>query len=203
MEKNINKIEEIVNKSNRLIDIWGRRNPKFEKRYEESVIKVLSVFGRSTDSSTSAKGKYFGNAYEPYIIAFFLGLYANKRLPLSDDSDDLKDLGWPIENWGNVERRDLRKPYSALRSYMFMALIARTDVDWIALDKGDIKASSVVTALISTMEEYANYGFSVMKEKLDKDKTFFYSNRALLDIFLQLTDKEKPTKTEDDELEEL
>ena len=39
------------------------------------------------------------------------------------------------------------------------------------------------------MEEYANYGFSIMEEKLREDKGYFFSNRAFLDIFLQLTDK--------------
>ena len=69
------------------------------------------------------------------------------------------------------------------------ALVAKTDVDWIALDKGIIDANTVVSALIKTMEEYANYGFSIMEEKLREDKGYFFSNRAFLDIFLQLTDK--------------
>ena len=42
---------------------------------------------------------------------------------------------------------------------MFAALIARTDVDLIALDKGEIKPSKVVDQLIAKMEEYANFGF--------------------------------------------
>ena len=51
-----------------------------------------------------------------------------------------------------------------------MALVAKTDVDWIALDKGEIKPSTVISQLITTMEEYANYGFSVMEDKLKEDK---------------------------------
>lgn len=186
MAETFNNIEELVKLDEKLIDIWGRRNPKFEKKYEDSVIKVLSEFGKKANDTTNAKGKIFGNGYEPYIIAFFIGLYAGKKLPLSDDT---RDLRWPLQNWGNVEARGLRKAYPSLRSYMFIALVAKTDIDWIALDKGDIEASSVVTALINTMEEYANYGFSVMEEKLKADKGYFFSNRAFLDIFLQLTDK--------------
>ena len=44
---------------------------------------------------------------------------------------------------------------------------------------------------IETMEEYANYGFSVMEEKLKDDKGYFFGNRSFLDIFLQLTSKEE------------
>ncbi len=186
MAETFNDIEEFVKKDEKLIEKWGRRNPKFERKYEDSVIKVLSVFGTRASDTTNAKGKIFGNGYEPYIIAFFIGLYSGKRLPLSDDT---KDLRYPLQNWGNVEARNFRKPYPNLRSYIFMALVAKSDVDWVALDKGEIEASSVVSILIKTMEEYANYGFSFMEEKLREDKGYFFSNRAFLDIFLQLTDK--------------
>ena len=195
MADTFNNIEELVKQDEKLIDIWGRRNPKFEKKYEDSVIKVLSEFGKKANDTTTAKGKIFGNGYEPYIIAFFIGLYAGKRLPLSDDT---RDLRWPLQNWGNVEARGLRKAYPALRSYMFIALVAKTDIDWIALDKGDIEPSSVVSNLIKTMEEYVNYGFSVMEEKLKADPAYFFSNRSFLDLFLQLTDKSVKDTDEDE-----
>ena len=86
---------------------------------------------------------------------------------------------------------------------MYAALIARTNIDFIALDKGDIKVSTVVTSLIETMEEYANYGFSVMEEKLKTDPSYFFSHRSFLDIFLQLTNKQSEIFTEDEEPEDL
>lgn len=189
MADRFNNIEELIKQDEKLIDIWGRRNPMFEKKYEDSVMRVISEYGKKATDNTNAKGKIFGNGYEPYIIAFFLGLYANKRIPLSDNTEDLKGLGQPLQYWGNNETRNLRKAYPGLRSYIFIALVAKTDIDWIALDKGDIKVSTVVTSLINTMEEYANYGFSVMEEKLKADKGYFFSHRAFLDMFLQLTDK--------------
>ena len=33
--------------------------------------------------------------------------------------------------WGNIENRKMRKAYPQLRYYMFMALLARTDIDYI------------------------------------------------------------------------
>lgn len=203
MEDKFNSTRNLVLKDEKLLDLWGHKNPKFEKKYEVSVIRVMSQFHTAANNQTESKGKVFGNGYEPYIIAFFIGLYENKRLPLSDDTDDLKDLGWPIENWGNVERRGLRKPYPDLRKYMFLALVAKTDIDWIAVDKGDIEVKSAVAALINTMEEYANYGFSVMEEKLQSDRNYFYSNRAFLDIFLQLTKTEDEVNDEENTPDEL
>ena len=199
----LNNIEELVDKDEKLIDIWGRRTPKFEKKYEQSVMRVISDYGVGASENTGAKGKILGAGYEPYIMAFFIGLYSNKRLPLSDDSDDLKVLGQPLQYWGNLDSKKFRHAYPALRSYMFIALVAKTDIDWIALDKGDIKVSTVVAKLIETMEEYANYGFSVMEDKLREDKGYFFSHRSFLDIFLQLTTKKSITVYSDDTPEEL
>ena len=200
MADSINNIEDDVRKDEKIIDVWGRRNPRFEKKYEDSVIKVLSEFGKKANDNTAAKGKIFGNGYEPYIIAFFFGLYANKKLPLGEET---RDLRYPLQNWGNLEARGLRKAYPRLRTYIFMALVAKTDVDWIALDKGEIKVESVVSALIKTMEEYANYGFSFMEEKLNEDKGCFFSHRSFLDIFLQLTDKHATNDAQEEDIEEL
>lgn len=199
----LNNIEELVDKDEKLIDIWGRRTPKFEKKYEQSVMRVISDYGVGASENTGAKGKILGAGYEPYIMAFFIGLYSNKRLPLSDDSDDLKVLGQPLQYWGNLDSKKFRHAYPALRSYMFIALVAKTDIDWIALDKGDIKVSTVVAKLIETMEGYANYGFSVMEDKLREDKGYFFSHRSFLDIFLQLTTKKSITVDSDDTPEEL
>lgn len=199
----LNNIEELVGKDEKLIDIWGRRNPLFEKKYEQSVIRAISDYGIGASGNTGAKGKILGAGYEPYIMAFFIGLYANKRLPLSENSEDLKGLGQPLQYWGNLDSKKFRKAYSGLRSYIFIALVARTDIDWIALDKGDIKVNTVVTSLIETMQEYANYGFSVMEEKLKEDPAYFFSHRSFLDIFLQLTDKHTANDVQDEEFEEL
>jgi len=205
----LNNIEELVDKDEKLIDIWGRRTPKFEKRYSEeknSVLRVLSDYGVGASSHTEAKGKVFGAGYEPLIIAYFIGLYSNKRLPLSDDPDEIKDrgCGQPIQYWGNLDSKKYRHAYPKLRSYIFISLIARTDIDWIAIDKGDIKVSTAISKLMETMEEYINYGLSVMAEKLNKDSSFFFSNRSFLDMFLQLTDKYSDQQDEeDDEVEDL
>lgn len=190
MAEKYKDIEELVKKDEKLIDLWGRRNPRFEKRYEQSVIRVISDYGVGASINTGAKGKILGAGYEPYIMAFFIGLYANKRIPLSEDANELKGLGQPLQYWGNLDSKKFRKAYPNLRSYIFIALVAKTDIDWIALDKGVIEPGAVVTALVNTMEEYANYGFSVMEDKLNEDKGFFFSNRAFLDMFLQLTDKQ-------------
>lgn len=208
-----NDIEDFVNDNEKLIDKWGKRNPRFEKKYEDSVMRVLSTYGQKATEFTETKGKILGPGYEPYIMAFFIGLYSNKRIPLSENSDDCKVLGQPLSKWGHGETKQqkngnidtslyFRHTYPKLINYIFISLVAKTEVDWIALDKGDIKVSSVITALINTMEEYANYGFSVMEDKLHTDPGYFFSHRSFLDIFLQLTNKQS-TEEKIEEPEEL
>lgn len=195
----LNNIDSQVKLDGKLIDIWARRDAYFEKKYEQSVLRVISDYGIGASENTTAKGKILGAGYEAYIMAFFIGLYSDKRLPLSDDN---KKLGQPINKWGNLDSKKFRKGYPRLRSYIFMALVAKSDIDWIAVDKGDIKVETAVAVLMKTMEEYANYGFSIMEEKLKNDNGYFFSNRAFLDIFLQLTNK-ATKENETEELEEL
>ena len=196
MVESLSNFEELVEKNEKLIDIWGRRNPKFEKKYEQTVMRVISDYGVGASENTGAKGKVLGSGYERYIMAFFIGLYANKKIPLSELSEDVKGLGQPLQFWGNLDSKKTRKAYPALRSYIFIALVAKTDIDWIALDKGDIKVNTVVSQLITTMEEYANYGFSVMEDKLKEDKGYFFSHRSFLDMFLQLTSNKVDNENE-------
>ncbi len=165
----------------------------------------MADYGVGASENTEAKGKIFGAGYEPLIMAFFIGLYSNKRLPLSDNAEDIKDkgVGQPIDKWGNLDSKKFRHAYSRLRSYIFIALVAKTEIDWIALDKGDIKVNSVVSCLMNTMEEYINYGLSFMEEKLNEDNSFFFSNRSFLDLFMQLTDKQEIPFVDNEEPEEL
>ena len=105
MAETFNDIEELVKKDEKLIDKWGRRNPRFEKQYEQSVMRVISDYGIGASGNTGAKGKILGAGYEPYIMAFFIGLYANKRIPLSEDTDEVKGLGQSLQYWGNLDSK--------------------------------------------------------------------------------------------------
>ena len=78
-----------------------------------------------------------------------------------------------------------------------MSLVARTpDIDWVALDKGQRTVNETVNMLMLTMEEYINYGLSVLAEKLKEDEGFFYNKNSFLDIFKSIT---RPKRDEDEE----
>lgn len=183
----------------KLYDIWARRNPNFEKHFEESLLREYTDYGVGASEHTSAKGKMLGAAYELYIYAFFLGLYSDKKRALNGDT---KSLGQPLQYWGNLDSKKDRKAYPRLREYIFTALIAKTDdLDLIALEKGNMTESQAVDMLKDTMEQYANYGFYAIEEKMKDNPNYFYKNTGFLDMILDLL--VLPSNSGDAEIEEL
>ena len=169
-----------------LYELWGKRNPQWEKRYQDSILEVFSDYGKGVNKYQDARGKIFGAGYEMFILAFFIGLYYNQTKPLTDDKAKLKTLGQAIMYWGNIETRTGRSAYPRIRDYMFAALIARTD------------------KMIEKMEQYANFGFDYIQEKLEDDPNHFFKDTAFLTVFQSfLNKKEEEVDSDSDDPEEL
>ncbi|MEP6464877.1 MAG: hypothetical protein ABJB05_01165 [Parafilimonas sp.] len=167
-----------------LYDVWAKRNPQFETHFEELLLRQFTEYGGGSVESMSSKGKIFGAGYELYLYAFFVGLYANKRKELTGDT---KSLGQPIQFWGNLDSKKFRKAYPKLREYIFTALVAKTnDLDLFTLEKGEMTDRKAVDYLINTMEQYSNYGFHKIKEKLNDTPNYFYKNTGFLEMILDL-----------------
>lgn len=172
----------------KLYDLWARRTPRWEIRYEQSIIRQFCEYGKGATTMRDDRGKIFGAGYEVFIVAFFIGLYFNHRRPLINDYQKCKNFGQPLQYWGNIDSVKGRKAYPKLREYMFAALVAKTDVDYIALDKDEITARQAVDMLMQTMEEYANWGFSFIADKMIDNPSYFYSETAFLEVFLSFDD---------------
>ena len=43
----------------KLYDLWAKRNPNWEKRFEDSIIKNFSDYGKGVTTLGEAKGKLF------------------------------------------------------------------------------------------------------------------------------------------------
>lgn len=177
------EIDNNLNKPESLYELWAKRNVYFETDLEDSVIRQIADYGNGANSYNFAKGFSLGGGYEVFILAFFLGLYANRRRSLEGDK---KSFGQPIQYWGNLEKRGERKAYSKLRDYLFVATVARTDIDFLALERGETNVSSVVSSMITTMNEYANYGLHQFLDKLDEDKHYFTRNTSFISMFIPL-----------------
>lgn len=177
--------------------LWAQRTPNFEKKYLDVVLGVLTDYGNKASSVNAFKGKVLGPGYEALIMAFFIGLYSNQRLPITREK---KNVSHPLKYWGNVDSP--RTSYPELREYMFAALVAKTDINWLDVDKGLIKPKAVVNLLMQTMEEYINYGLSVIADKLENDSGYFYKKTAFLDMFSKLVvpqEEVDPDSSDDDD----
>jgi hypothetical protein len=95
-----------------------------------------------------------------------------------------------IINWGtsnsSKERAGGRKDYGAVRYFMFAALLAKTDIDWLALDKGELPVSRAAGLLLKKMEEYGNFGLQYLHEKLMDSPELFRREAAFFDIFNEI-----------------
>ena len=187
----------------KLYELWANRNPDWEIRYEDSIIKTFTDYGKGTTAYQEARGKIFGAGYEILIIAFFIGLYYDNRKPLIKDTSKKKGVGQPIKYWGNLDSRPGRVAYPAIRNYIFAALIAKTDIDLLALDKGEITQRKVVDKLMTTMEEYINWGLDFMSEKMEDNPNYFFKETAFLRVFMDLMNSSDDGECDNDEPESL
>lgn len=183
----------------KLYDLWANRNPDWEIKYEDSILKTFCDYGKGTTMLQDARGKIFGAGYEILIIAFFIGLYNNQRKPLVADTTKKKGVGQPIKYWGNLDSKPGRISYPSLRKYIFAALIARTDIDFIALDKGQITPRKAVDMLMTTMEEYINWGLDFMSEKIEDNPNYFFKETAFLRVFMDIMNENRPSSVPDDD----
>lgn len=167
-----------------LFEAWSRRNVYWEKRFEEPLFKKYANYGSGSDGTMSRRGKFYGAGYELYIIAFFIGLYSAKRRGLVP-GEESRTFGFSISEWGHVATKgktEKRTDYSKLIPYIFLLLIAKTDIDFIALDKGEISLRSVVDRLMETMNGYANYGLNYLLDQMEQRPDEFNGESPFFDL---------------------
>lgn len=187
-----------------LFDAWGKKNPEWEKKYAELLMEPFTDYGRGTSQYTVSRGKIFGAGYEMFIIGFFIGLYFDKTRKLPDDRSKRKHFGHPIMFWGSQDGKAKlgRTSYKKIQDYMFAALVARTDIDFISLEKGEISVNDAANSLISKMEEYANYGFHYLTDMLDNDPNSLFKDSAFLKIFTSFISEDNKEEDEVENFEE-
>ena len=187
-----------------LFDAWGKKNPEWEKKYAELLMEPFTDYGRGTSQYTVSRGKIFGAGYEMFIIGFFIGLYFDKTRKLPDDRSKRKHFGHPIMFWGSQDGKAKlgRTSYKKIQDYMFAALVARTDIDFISLEKGETNVNDAANSLISKMEEYANYGFHYLSDMLENDPNSLFKDSAFLKIFTSFISEDNKEEEEVENFEE-
>lgn len=85
---------------------------------------------------------------------------------------------------------------------MFTALVAKTDIDFISLEKGEISVNDAANSLKHKMEEYANYGFHYLEEMLEYDPNSLFKDSAFLKIFTSFISENNKNEDEIEKFDE-
>lgn len=162
-----------------LFEAWRTyRPPYYDQKFKQILVKEFADYGgRSGDSF-----KAFDTAYEFYIYAFFVGLYNNQKKPIQKKDNS---YGHKIEFWGSKSGKQNRKDFTILQKYIFAALVAKTDIDLIALEKGEVSEEDTVSKLMETMEMYTNGGMHLIRERFEDDENYFYAPTGFLNFLLE------------------
>lgn len=166
-----------------LFEKWKEKIPKYDIVFKEILFDKLTRTGGGSEQSKEDRGKQFANNYELYIYAFFLGLYNNENNPIPEKSKKV-DFNHAIQFWGSKSNKLDRKDFTNLQENIFIALMSRTEIDLVALEKGDLDEDSTVKLLIKTMESYTNGGLILIKEKLEENANFILQPTSFLSMIL-------------------
>lgn len=166
-----------------LFDKWKTKIPKYSRVHEDLFASLSQKFGAEGEKKVNL-GKHFSTNYELYMYAFFLGLYNDEFDPIPKD-EKKDDFSHHIQYWGSKTTVSTRKDFTNIQENIFIALVAKTDLDLIALEKGEIEEDDAVKLLIKTMESYANGGLILIKEKLEENPNYFLQPTSFLDMILE------------------
>lgn len=168
-----------------LFEKWKTKVPKYSIEFKETLFKSLSEkYGAEGDKKISL-GKHFSTNYELYIYAFFLGLYNEEYSPIPDNVKKV-DFSHHIQFWGSKTTVSVRKDFTNLQEYIFSALVAKSDLDFIALEKGEIAEDQAVKKLLETMEAYTHGGLTLIQEKLEDNPGYFLNPTSFLDMIVKI-----------------
>lgn len=177
-----------------LFEKWKTRIPKYSETHKDLFTSLSQKFGAEGEKKINL-GKHFSTNYELYTYAFFLGLYNDEFAPIPDGEKKI-DFSHHIQYWGSKTTVSTRKDFTNLQENMFIALMARTDIDLIALEKGEMDEDDAVKTLIKTMESYTNGGLILIKEKLEENTNYFLQSTSFLNMILE----SKPPKNKDESI---
>ena len=166
-----------------LFDKWKTKIPRYSSVHKD-LFASLSQKGGAEGNKKVNLGKHYSTNYELYMYAFFLGLYENEFTTIASDEKKV-DFSHHIQHWGS-KTTSSRKDFSNLQQFIFMALIAKTKIDLLALEKGLISEDNTVKQLISTMESYTNGGLNLIRDKINANPNYFLNPVSFLDMILKV-----------------
>lgn len=167
-----------------LFDKWKEKIPNYDIQFRELLFNGFTRTGGGAEQTREDRGKQFSNNYELYIYSFFMGLYKSEFQPIPQANKKV-NFSMPIKTWGSKTNVVGRKDFTNLQENMFIAILAKSDIDLVALEKGELDEDDAVKELIKTMESYTNGGLIFIKEKLEENPNYFLQPTSFLKMILE------------------
>lgn len=168
---------------NNLFEKWKTKIPKYSEVHKDLFASLSQKFGAEGEKKINL-GKHFSTNYELYTYAFFLGLYNNEYSPIPD-KEKKTDFSHHIQHWGSKTTITTRKDFTNLQENIFIAIIAKTDIDLVELEKGELDEDQAIKLILKTMESYTNGGLILIKEKLEENPNYFLQPTSFLNLILE------------------
>lgn len=165
-----------------LFEKWKTKIPKYSEVHKDLFDSLSQKFGAEGEKKINL-GKHFSTNYELYTYAFFLGLYNDEYSPIPD-KEKKTDFSHHIQHWGSKTTISARKDFTNLQENIFIAIIGKTDINLIDLEKGEIDEDKAVKLILKTMESYTNGGLILIKEKLEENPNYFLQPTSFLNLIL-------------------
>ena len=149
-----------------LLDRFDKKTPHYPNRFRDLIDRLARKRAFDTSSGTEeekfGQGKLFTNYYECFLYAAVLGIRREYRIPFNRATEGTKFI--EVEAW---------KP-RPLVEYVFMALLALSDINLIDLEEmDDDETNSKANELVTLIEEYAHGGFDLMQSRLADEPQLF------------------------------
>ncbi|MAD96786.1 MAG: hypothetical protein CMB99_05590 [Flavobacteriaceae bacterium] len=168
---------------NNLFEKWKTKIPKYSEVHKDLFASLSQKFGAEGEKKINL-GKHFSTNYELYTYAFFLGLYNDEYSPIPDN-EKKTDFSHHIQHWGSKTTISTRKDFTNLQENIFIALIAKTNINLIDLEQGELDEGQAIKLILKTMESYTNGGLILIKEKLEENPNYFLQPTSFLNLILE------------------
>ena len=129
----------------------------------------------SNKGGTKSEYTQFGNFYQTYMFAFFIGYHRGERQPLIGKTDNF----FAISGW---------QPKSMV-DFIMMLLFSNVDdlKDWNLLeDMEESELDNKIKTFTTVMEEYANAGLLYLQDKYNNERHEFQDEFVFANLLLEV-----------------
>lgn len=143
-------------------------SPSIQKEYRENIVEKLS----RKQAGEGGHRKFFNQYWQPFAWAATIGFVNEKRVELNGPLD--QDM-FKYNNMNN-------QAHDILKALIIMAI---GKFDFNENLEEEMKLLENPNEIVKIIDEYANGGFEIIKERLENDPDYYYDHNKFLENLLE------------------